>query len=90
MVTTTRFHHDPSQGGDNSQLAAAVQIADLLVRHAQIGNSGNPLPVSTDDLINASGWNFLYPGNDQSERAEIQSLLKRSLDRLPTILEGLI
>ena len=55
MLETARYHHEPERASHNAQIIAAVQIADLLVRHASIGSSGNPAPVSEADWLNASG-----------------------------------
>jgi len=95
LVEVARYHHTPERASRHVHLVAAVQIADLLVRHAGIGNSGNTKPVSNDEWLHASGWNFLFPpqadpDKAESERALARASLKRSLDRLPTILEGLV
>ena len=95
LVDVARFHHEPQRAAHHGHLVAAVQIADLLVRHAGIGTSGNSEPVSDDDWFNASGWDLLFPDHDNPENAESEKALaranlKRSLDRLPTILEGLV
>jgi len=95
LVEVARYHHRPERASHHLHLVAAVQIADLLIRHAGIGNSGNSRPVSDQDWLNASGWDFLFPAQADPERAEAERSLarmnlKRSLDRLPTILEGLV
>jgi putative nucleotidyltransferase with HDIG domain len=95
LVTVARHHHRPEASSHHLPLVAAVQIADLLVRHAAIGNSGNPHPVSDDEWLNASGWDLLFSNETDPEKAETERglarvSLKRSLDRLPTILEGLV
>jgi putative nucleotidyltransferase with HDIG domain len=95
LVEVARYHHQPERAAQHTHLVAAVQIADLLVRHARIGNSGNSQPVSEQDWLNASGWDILFPHQADPEKAEAEKALarthlKRSLDRLPTILEGLL
>ena len=90
MLETARYHHEPERASHNAQIIAAVQIADLLVRHANIGSSGNPTPVSEADWLNASGWGILFPHGGDSEIALAHANLKRSLERLPSILEGLV
>ena len=69
---------------------AAVQIADLMVRHAKIGQSGNAAEVTAEMWLNASGWDILLPNGDAAEKASAQAALIRSLERLPLILEGLV
>lgn len=91
MVETARFHHHPSRAPQFANIVAAVQLADLLVRHADIGNSGNLEPVDEQAWLAAEGWNILFPkGRTETERAIARAALKRSLERLPTILEGLV
>ncbi len=95
LIDVARFHHSPERAAHQSQLVAAVQIADLMVRQACIGNSGNTEPVNDNDWLKAKGWDILYPDQTDSEKAESEkslarAALKRSLERLPTILEGLV
>jgi HD-like signal output (HDOD) protein len=91
MVETAHFHHQPERASRYAPIVAAVQIANLLVRHAQIGRSGNTTPVSNEDWLNASGWSILFPHpHAESEKTIARAALKRSLERLPTILEGLV
>ena len=90
MVESALYHHAPELASHHCQIVAAVQIADLLVRHAKIGFSGNPTEVAAEDWLNATGWNILIPERADGERTLALASLNRSLERLPTILEGLI
>lgn len=90
MIETARFHHEPESASAQPQIVAAVQIADLLVRHAGIGCSGNTMPVPADFWIGTTGWSLLFPTQGEAEKAIAHASLKRSLERLPTILEGLV
>jgi HD-like signal output (HDOD) protein len=91
MVETARYHHEPGRAAAYANIVASVQIADLLVRHADIGNSGNNEPVNEEAWLAAEGWNILFPkGRGETERSIARAALKRSLERLPTILEGLV
>jgi putative nucleotidyltransferase with HDIG domain len=90
LVETARHHHAPEKAGHNAQIVAAVQIADLMVRNAQIGNSLNRGMISSETCANASGWSILNPGQNQAERAIAQATLNRSVGRLPSLLEGLV
>lgn len=89
LVATARHHHRPELAGENAPIVAAVQIADLLMRHARIGKSGSIEEVTEEIWVNASGWGILFPQGDP-ERSIAQAGLKRSLERLPMLLEGLI
>lgn len=89
LVDTARYHHTPELAGSNATIVAAVQIADLLMRHARIGRSGSPGDISEETWATASGWGILFPQGDP-EKSIAQAGLKRSLERLPMLLDGLI
>jgi HD-like signal output (HDOD) protein len=88
-IQAVRFHHEPALAGSDARLVAAVQVADLFVRHAGIGNSGNPEEVTNEAWVEADGWNHLFPGAAEA-RSLARANMERSLERLSTILEGLV
>jgi len=88
-IQAVRFHHNPGAAAAEARLVAAVQVADLFVRHAGIGNSGNPEEVSAEGWVAAEGWNVLFP-EAAEERTIARANMERSLERLSTILEGLV
>lgn len=90
MIQSARFHHHPENAPEQRALVASVQIADLLLRSAKIGCSGNFLEVTQDQCLAASGWLVLFPKPGQAEHAIARASLNRSLERLPSILEGLV
>ena len=69
---------------------AAVQVADLMVRHNKIGDSGNHAEVAADELDGLAGMGDSlcrqHRGRTTPSRAPA---LARSLDRIPAILESL-
>jgi hypothetical protein len=67
-----------------------VQIADLLLRNAKIGCSGNFVEVTQEQCLSASGWHVLFPDPREAENAIARASLNRSLERLPSVLEGLV
>jgi HD-like signal output (HDOD) protein len=90
LVAAARWHHQPAAAGDDAPIVAAVQMADLLVRHARIGNSGNPAEVTEAEWLAAPGWRILFPHKSEAELALFRAQLKRSLERLPKTLAGLV
>lgn len=90
MIEAVQFHHHPERASRHAPIVAAVQIADLLVRHAKIGQSGNPVEVTSEMWLTASGWGILFPNASGTERSIAQASLRRSLERLPMILEGVV
>lgn len=90
MIETARYHHEPERAGAQRQIIAAVQIANYLVRHAKIGNSGETSIITSEIWTGASGWEILFPNKNEAERAIACAALRRSLERLPSILHGLV
>lgn len=90
LVESARHHHKPELATEHAQIIAAVQIADLLVRHAQIGDSLSKGTISAESCSRASGWKILYPDQNPAEVAIAQANVMRCVDRLPSLLEGLV
>jgi hypothetical protein len=90
MVKAARYHHQPEKATGHEVIVASVQIADLLMRNARIGCSGNFMEVTREHCLAASGWQVLFPKEHESEQAIARASLDRSLERLPHVLEGLV
>jgi putative nucleotidyltransferase with HDIG domain len=88
LVATARFHHRPEDSTED--VVAAVHIADLLIRSAKIGSSGNPAEVTTEACADSPAWTILCPTLGTEERTFTRASLNRTLARLPMILEGLV
>ena len=72
------------------QPAAAVQVADHLVRHAGISGGFEIIPpIAADSWLALSGWKILYEtGGPESSLARAH--IANALQRLPTLLSGLL
>lgn len=90
LCQTARFHHRPEAAGQHRMIIASVQIADMLMRSAKIGCGGNFVEVTYEQCLGVSGWHVLYPKPAQAEQAIARASLHRSLERLPSVLEGLV
>ena len=88
-IQAVRFHHQPSLATSDFRLVAAVQLSDLLVRRAGIGDSGNPAGVTDAIWEAAEGWAVLYRNNPE-ECAIARANMERGLEGLSGILEGLV
>jgi HD-like signal output (HDOD) protein len=90
IVVAVRYHASPEQAPRHRLFAAALQVADSVVRHT--GNSGGfeQLPaVSADDWVSLEGWRMLY-GADGAESMLARASLTNSLRRLPSVMQGLL
>ena len=58
MIKAARFHHRPEEADGNESIVASVQIADLLMRNARIGCSGNSTMMSVPfrGLLLMTAW----------------------------------
>jgi len=90
MVNAVRYHHRPEEAANHQLIIASVQIADFLMRNAQIGHSGNYMEVTQERCLEASGWKVLFPNTHDAEQAIARASFNHSLERLPHILEGLV
>ena len=90
MIEAARFHHSPERASQHIQIVAAVHVADLLLRHSQIGVSGNYQTVAAEAWFESPAWHLLFPNQTDSAKAIARAGLNRSLERLPMILEGLV
>jgi HD-like signal output (HDOD) protein len=89
LFEVARHHHHPEGSPKFRELVAAVHIADMLARFARIGSSGNLAPVDDGSWLESPAWRILHP-HGGSDEAIAQATLKRTLERLPHILEGLV
>jgi putative nucleotidyltransferase with HDIG domain len=90
LIETARYHHNPERAKKGRQIVAAVQVADLLVREAGIGENGDYVKVPFEAWKQSVGWSILFPKRDDEAQAVAFASLERSLSRLPALLEGLI
>lgn len=85
-----QFHHAPDKAPTHGRVAAAVQVADLLVQEAKIGYSGR-LPLIEDGLWQkTAGWRMLFGKKTDEEAALSAASLKHNIERLPAMLETMV
>jgi HD-like signal output (HDOD) protein len=90
MIQAARHHHHPERANRHQLIVASVQIADLLMRNARIGVSGNVMEITSQQCLEASGWSVLFPDQAAAEQTIARASLHRCLERLPSVLEGLV
>jgi len=84
------YHNDPDRAPRHRLFAAAVQVADYLVRHAGIsGGFETIMPIEADAWLKLDGWKILY-GAEGSETSLARAHLSNAIQRLPSMLQGLV
>jgi HD-like signal output (HDOD) protein len=90
IVNAVLYHTSPEAAPEHAFYAAAVQVADQLVRHAGIRGGFEDVPVlANNEWEQLSGWRILY-GEGERENRLARAALSNSVQRLPTMLNGLI
>lgn len=90
IVFAVRYHNEPDLAPRQRLFAAAVQIADHLVRHAGItGGFEQVTPIEADSWLALPGWKILY-GAEGPESMLARASLANSMQRLPSMLQGLL
>lgn len=90
IIFAVRYHSAPELAPKHQLFAAAVQVADHLVRYAGIGGGFEKVdPVEADTWLLLPGWNILF-GADGPESGLARASIANSLQKLPAMLQGLI
>lgn len=90
IVFAVEYHNAPDRAPRHQLFAAAVQIADHLVRHAGISGGFEQIPTVTPDAwLELPGWQILY-GADSPESMLARASIANTLQRLPSMLQGLL
>lgn len=90
IVEAVRWHVSPSLAGDNSLFAAAVQVADLVVRDVGIASGFERVPQSVADAWRqAEGWTILFKENER-DASHAHGVVENVMGRLPQMLSGMV
>ena len=90
IVSAVRWHHDPERAGEHSAFAAAVQLADQMVRSVDISNGFEKLaPVEPGSWRESPAWNILFQGETREEEMA-DTAISNTLRRLPGMINGLV
>jgi putative nucleotidyltransferase with HDIG domain len=89
-IEIVQFHHAPQLARCQTNVTAAVHVADLLVRHSKIGDSGNRAEVPVDSWLASPAWKILVGHQNEAEQDLLRSSLNQSLERIPSALAGLV
>lgn len=90
IITAVLYHNHPADAPTHQNLAAAVQVADYVVRHAGIsGGFETVAPIEPDSWLKLDGWKILY-GEEGDAGLFARATLADSLQRLPSMLQGML
>jgi len=90
IVLAVRFHADPESAPRHRLFAAALQVADSLVRYTGISGGFELLPpVASEEWLTLDGWKILY-GADGAESMLARGSITNSLRHLPSLMQGLL
>ena len=90
LAFAVRYHHSPEEAPRHQEFAAAVQVADYIVRSAGIAGGFEKVdPVVQDSWTNLPGWQILYGTNDGASKLARASLAN-TVRKLPAMLSGLL
>lgn len=90
LIGTARYHHAPLQAAEHRHLVAAVEVANLLARYGNIGQSGDVEEVQDQAWLQSDGWHILFPEGSEQAADITNANLRRTLDRLPSLLDGMV
>lgn len=90
LVFAVLYHNAPDQAPRHQHFAAAVQVADRIVRHAGIESGFEKVdPQQADSWMQLPGWHILY-GRDEAEWKIARASLGNTIQRLPGLLSGMV
>jgi hypothetical protein len=90
ITFAVRYHNAPDQAPRHQRSAAAVQVADYLVRHTgHPGGFENIKLVEADAWLQLPGWEVLYGGDDTDTRLA-RAALANIIERLPQMLRTIL
>lgn len=89
IVFAVKYHNNPAAAPRHGLFAAAVQVADYLVRHAGISGGFEKVDtIEADSWLALDGWKILY-GENPDDSAIAQAHIANALNRLPAMLSGM-
>ena len=89
ITLAVRYHCEPDRAPRCRPFAAAVQVADHLVRYVGISGGFEQIqPIEKDSWLQLDGWRILY-GTDSAEAKLARASIESALQRLPSLLRQL-
>ncbi len=90
IVVAVRHHARPEEAPRHQLFAAAVQVADHVIRHSGISGGFEKVgSIEGDSWTRLTGWRILF-GEDDTEWMLARGAVANCLHRLPSMLEGML
>ncbi len=90
IVFAVQYHTAPEAAPRHQLFAAAVQVADHVVRNSGFSGGFEQVGrIADDSWTQLSGWKILF-GNEDTESMLARAAIANSLRRLPSMLDGLL
>ena len=89
VVETVRYHNTPSRAPNYAKNAAAVHIADVLLRASGIPDIEKTGTIPESKWTRLAAWRILF-GTDNSEARLSIASLKHTLNRMPQMLKEMV
>lgn len=89
IVFAVQYHNAPELAPKHQIFAAAVQVADHVVRNSGIGSGFEQTdPIASEAWMDLAGWRILF-GTEGTEAMLARASVGNSLRRLPSMLDGM-
>lgn len=90
IVASVLFHHEPKQAVQQGAYAAGIQVADSIARYGGCEQIFEPdARIDYGQWEELDGWQFLF-SRDGMESQYARASVLSSIERLPSILQGLL
>lgn len=90
IVEAVLFHHHPNGSFHQKAYAAGIQVADTIARYGGCEAGFEPVgTIEYGDWEKLDGWRILF-GSEQIESQFARASVLNSIERLPSILQGLL
>ena len=90
IVEAVRHHARPGEAGEYRMYAAAVQVADLVVRATGLRSGFERIPERKDGAwVRSEGWAILFADKER-EASVARAAIENIMARLPSMLSGMV
>jgi len=90
IVEAVRFHASPAQAGEHQLYAAAVKVADLVVRETGIPSGFERIPAPMPgSWCDNEAWDLLFKDSDR-ESSLARNAIEKTMERLPSMLSAMV